>query len=77
VTTSPAPSPHDSDAMAGPHGSMADHGESHGHDDHAHAGASTALGPLDVTAWVAGLSGILLGLAVAIAVGIASGSIHV
>jgi len=74
VTASHAPSPHDSDAMAGPHGSTDDHGESHGHDDHAHA--ATALGPLDTGAWAAGLGGILLGFVVAIALGLASGSIH-
>jgi len=67
---------HASDASAGPHGSMDDHGESHGHDDHAHSDTSTALGPLDVTSWAAGLGGILLGFAVAIALGLASGSIH-
>jgi hypothetical protein len=65
---------HDSDASTGPHGSMDDHGESHGHDDHGHA--SAALGPLDVTAWAAGLGGILLGFVVAFALGLASASIH-
>jgi hypothetical protein len=74
VTASHAPNPHDSDAAAGPHGSMDDHGESHGHDDHAHA--STALGPFDVIAWGAGLGGILLGFVVAIALGLAGGSVH-
>jgi hypothetical protein len=65
---------HDSDASAGPHGSMDDHGDSHGHDDHAHA--SMALGRLDLGAWVAGLGGILLGFVVAIALALSSGSIH-
>lgn len=74
MTASHAPSPHDSDAMAGPHGATDDHGESHGHDDHAHA--STALGPIDTVAWSAGLGGILLGFVVAIALGLAGGSIH-
>ena len=74
MTASHAPSPHDSDATAGPHGSTDDRGESHGHDDHAHA--ATALGPLDTSAWAAGLGGILLGFVVAIALGLASGSIH-
>jgi hypothetical protein len=60
--------------MAGPHGSMADHGESHGHDDHSHG--STSLGPINTAAWAAGLGGILLGFAVAIALGLAGGSIH-
>ena len=39
-----------------------DHGDEHGHDDHAHAEAP--LGPLDAPAWGAGLIGVLLGLAV-------------
>ncbi len=65
---------HASDASAGPHGSMDDHGETHGHDDHAHE--STALGPVDVNAWTAGLGGILLGFLVAIALALGSGSIH-
>lgn len=42
-----------------------DHGEDTEHDDHAHAEA--ALGPIDVPAWGAGLLGIMLGLAVAVA----------
>ena len=74
MTASHAPSPHDSDAMAGPHGSTDDHGETHGHDDHAHA--AMALGTLDNGAWAAGLGGILLGFVVAIALGLAGGSIH-
>lgn len=64
---------HGSDAMAGPHGA-GDHGETHGHDDHAHA--ATMLGPLDPMAWGAGLLGILAGLVVALALALASGSIH-
>jgi len=68
----PRSDPHASDAMAGPHGSMDDHGETHGHDDHAHGGA-TALGPLDVRAWAAGLGGIVLGLVVALALALSSG----
>jgi len=58
--------------MVGPHGSTDDHGETHGHDDHAHSGA-TMPGPLDVRAWGAGLFGLLLGLAVAIALAMSSG----
>ena len=57
---------HGSDAMAGPHGSMADHGESHGHDDHAHATEEMALGPIDITTWGAAALGILAGLVVAL-----------
>lgn len=66
---------HASDASAGPHGSPDDHGETHGHDDHAHA--AMGLGPPDVQAWVAGLAGILLGLVVAAALAIGSGSLRV
>jgi hypothetical protein len=36
-----------------------------GHDDHAHD--EEALGPVDVNAWGAGIVGVLLGLAVALA----------
>ena len=68
---------HASDAMTGPHGSMDDHGEAHGHDDHAHGGAGGgALGPVDTAAWGAGLLGILLGLVVAISLALASGFVH-
>jgi len=55
---------HSSDAMAGPHGSMADHGETDGHDDHAHDDEAEALGPVDIYAWGAAGLGILAGLAV-------------
>jgi hypothetical protein len=77
-TSSAAPGertdPHASDAMTGPHGSAADHGEDHGHDDHAHAGE--AVGPIDTRAWGAGLLGVILGLVVVVAIAIAAGSIH-
>jgi ABC-type Zn2+ transport system substrate-binding protein/surface adhesin len=43
-----------------------DHGEDHGHDDHAHGDGDTALGPLDPYAWGAGLLGV--GVAIVIAV---------
>jgi hypothetical protein len=62
----PHASPHDSDAMAGPHGSMDDHGETHGHDDHAHAADAMALGPIDLSAWGAAIAGIAAGLIVAL-----------
>jgi len=42
-----------------------DHGEEHGHDDHAHG--SEELGPIDTMAWGALLLGIGLGLVVAFA----------
>ena len=52
--------------MVGPHESADDHGEDHGHDDHAHGGGEP-LGPIDVTAWGAALFGIVLGLVVLVA----------
>jgi hypothetical protein len=72
MTASPQPNPHADDSMVGPHGATDDHGETHGHDDHAHAGAAT-LGPLDRAAWGAGLLGLLLGVAVAVALAMSSG----
>jgi hypothetical protein len=53
--------PHASDPpMEGdPHG-LGDHGETHGHDDHAHA--EEALGPVDWVAWGAGALGVVAGL---------------
>jgi hypothetical protein len=65
--------PHASDAMTGPHGSTADHGADHGHDDHGHAAES--LGPIDLPAWGAGVLGIVLGLIVVVAIAVASGAI--
>lgn len=58
---------HDEDAP-GHEGAVAhhapdDHGDEHGHDDHAHA--EEALGPIDLRAWGAGAVGGLLGLVVA------------
>ena len=41
------------------------HGDEHGHDDGAHA--EEPLGPIDRPAWAAGILGVLLGLAVAVA----------
>jgi hypothetical protein len=70
--TDPRATPHAADGMIGPHGAMDDHGADHGHDDHAH-GSAGALGPVDVRAWGAGLLGIVLGLAVAVALGFGSG----
>jgi hypothetical protein len=56
------PSPHAGEAMVGPHGTADDHGEDHGHDDHAHGGDS--LGPIDLPMWGAAALGIVLGLIV-------------
>jgi hypothetical protein len=61
--------PHATDApghaasAGGDHHDPADHGDEHGHDDHAHAEAP--LGPVDVAAWGAGVLGV--GIAIAIA----------
>jgi hypothetical protein len=44
-----------------PHG-LEDHGEGHGHDDHAHP--DEALGPIDWPAYGAGVLGVVIGLAV-------------
>jgi len=52
--------PGHADAVA--HHATDDHGDEHGHDDHAHA--EEPLGPIDVAAWGAGVVGVLLGLAV-------------
>jgi hypothetical protein len=41
-----------------------DHGETDGHDDHAHA--AEALGPVDIQAWGALAIGVLAGLLVAL-----------
>ena len=57
--------PHAGESMVGPHGAAEDHGDTDGHDDHAHGGA--ALGPLDVRTWGMAVLGILLGFIVAIA----------
>jgi hypothetical protein len=68
----PRVDPHAGESMVGPHGAADDHGDTHGHDDHApHEGM--ALGPLDTLAWAMGGLGILLGLAVAAAF-VAAGS---
>jgi hypothetical protein len=68
---------HDDDAPghegAVAHHSTDDHGDEHGHDDHAHAEES--LGPIDVPAWGAGVAGVLLGLAVALAFVLATSQI--
>jgi hypothetical protein len=55
---------------AAAHHATDDHGADHGHDDHAHADES--LGPVDRPAWGAGILGVLLGLAVAVAFVIAT-----
>jgi hypothetical protein len=51
---------------------VGDHGEDHGHDDHAHE--SEPLGPVDVYAWAAFAAGAGLGLVVAFCIALANGS---
>jgi hypothetical protein len=51
-----------------------DHGEDHGHDDHAH-GNGEALGPIDTAAWAAGAAGVVIGLAIAAAFALATGAL--
>jgi hypothetical protein len=70
--------PHDAD-QPGHEGAVAhhapdDHGEDHGHDDHAHED-SDLLGPIDVIAWGAGVLGVVLGLAVALAFAMSTAAI--
>jgi hypothetical protein len=71
--------PHESD-LPGHEGAIAhhatdDHGEDHGHDDHAHQ--SEELGPIDIWAWGAGAFGVLLGLAVTVCFVIATQPVSV
>jgi ABC-type Zn2+ transport system substrate-binding protein/surface adhesin len=54
-----------SHAVEGVHGSTADHGDEHGHDDHAHAGM--ALGPIDWRMWLVGVVGV--GVAIVVTAG--------
>jgi hypothetical protein len=56
--------------MSDPHATDA---PDHGHDDHAHA--ETALGPIDVAAWGAGVAGIAIALAIAACFALATGSL--
>ena len=62
---------HAGESMVGPHGAADDHGDTHGHDDHAHE--AMELGPIDRLAWAMGALGIFLGLVVAAAF-VAAGS---
>ena len=57
--------PHAGEASVGPHGAPDDHGDTHGHDDHAHD--AETLGPVNVLAWAAAIGGIALGLVVMLA----------
>jgi len=46
------------------HHATDDHGADHGHDDHGHL-EDDELGPYDLSAWGAGILGVILGLVVA------------
>jgi hypothetical protein len=68
-----------SDDVPGHEGAVAhhlpdDHGEDHGHDDHAHADEE-ALGPIDTAAWTAGIAGVAIGLAIAVCFALATRAI--
>ncbi len=70
--------PHASDALdhpgsAGLHHSTDDHGDDHGHDDHAHP--EEPLGPIDVAAWGAGALGVLVGVFMAACFALATGAL--
>ena len=71
-------SPHDADRPghegAVVHHAPDDHGDEHGHDDHAHSDEDV-LGPIDTIAWGAGVIGVVLGLAVAVAFALSTGAI--
>lgn len=60
--------PHEADVPghdgAAAHHATNDHGDVHGHDDHAHG--EEALGPIDVRAWGAGALGVALGIVVTV-----------
>ena len=60
-------------AGVGDHHAAGDHGDDHGHGDHGHGGE--ALGPIDTAAWLAGLLGVVLGVAVAICFVLATGDV--
>lgn len=50
-----------------------DHGDDHGHDDHAHG--EEPLGPIDVAAWGAGALGVLVGVVIAACFALATGAL--
>jgi len=49
-------------AVEGAHGSTTDHGDEHGHDDHAHG--EEPLGGIDWQMWGVGILGVVLALVV-------------
>ncbi len=60
-----------SHAVAGVHGSTADHGDGHGHDDHGHQDQS--LGPIDWAMWGVGALGVIIGLIMTAGLAVATG----
>lgn len=70
----PAHGAHSDDGMVGPHGATTDHGEDHGHDDHAHG--DEPFEKVDLPAWGAGVLGVVLGILVVVALVIATGGLH-
>ncbi len=50
-----------------------DHGEDHGHDDHAHP--TEALGPIDGAAWGAGILGVAIAVVIAACFALATSGI--
>jgi hypothetical protein len=70
----PAPVPDEhgrSHAVEGAHGSTADHGDDHGHDDHAHAGGT--LDPIDWAMWGVGILSVIVALIITAGLVAASG----
>ena len=69
--------PHEGDAPghagAVAHHATDDHGDEHGHDDHAHG--EEPLGPIDAAAWGAGLVGAITALIVVFCFALATGSL--
>ena len=61
-------------SVPGDHHAIDDHGSDHGHDDHAHD--DEELGAFDLSAWGAGLLGVILGIAVAICFVLATATIR-
>lgn len=70
--TEDAAAHHPGDVENEAHG-VVDHGEDHGHDDHAHG--AEELGPVDVVAWGSFALGIGLGLVVAVCIALATGDL--
>ncbi len=63
-----ADAPGHADAVA--HHQTDDHGEDHGHDDHAHG--LEELGPIDVASWGAGIAGVAIAIVIAVCFALAT-----